>query len=157
MFTVAVDGLSTEKLHEAAPFESLVVAPSTVAVEPRKLIALAAWLAFCKFTSEVSCWFMLICCSTPANDTNCWVNWLVSSGSSGFWFFSWVVSNVRNVSKFCASVALLVTLDVGTPEAAFGAVPVCDVTAAASRAIVSAMVRPHTLMSTPPPRPIIRP
>src|SRR6218665_239756 len=42
------------------------------------------------------------CCSTPVNCTSCWVNWLVSSGSSGFWFRNCVVSNCRNVSKFCA-------------------------------------------------------
>ena len=107
MLIVAVDGLSTEKLQEAPPPASLVVVPSTVAVEPRKPIAVLAWVAFCNLTSEVSCWFMLICCSTPANWTSCWVNWLVSSGSSGFWFFSWVVSSCRNVSKFCARVALL--------------------------------------------------
>ncbi len=29
----------------------------------------------------------LSCCSTWANCTSCAVNWLVSSGSSGFWFF----------------------------------------------------------------------
>ena len=47
MLMVAVDGLSTEKLHEAAPFVSLVVVPSTVAVEPRKLIADVVCVAFC--------------------------------------------------------------------------------------------------------------
>src|SRR5205807_938852 len=40
---------------------------------------------------------------------SCWVNWLVSSGLSGFWFCSCVVSSFRNVLKFPASVALLVT------------------------------------------------
>src|SRR5882724_744077 len=46
--------------------------------------------------------FDLSCCSTPANCTSCWVNWLVSSGSSGFWFFSCVVSSVRKVWKLSA-------------------------------------------------------
>src|SRR5262245_40660109 len=47
--------------------------------------------------------FMLICCSTEANSTNCCVNWLVSSGSSGFWFCSCVVRSCRNVLKLPAS------------------------------------------------------
>src|SRR5260221_9850040 len=46
----------------------------------------------------------LSCCSTEANCTSCAVNWLVSSGSSGFWFLSCVVSSVRNVSKLPAIV-----------------------------------------------------
>jgi hypothetical protein len=48
--------------------------------------------------------FDLICCSTDANCTSCWVNWLVSRGSSGFWFFSCVVSSSRKASKFSAIV-----------------------------------------------------
>ena len=40
---------------------------------------------------------VLSCCWTPANSTSCWVNWLVSSGSSGFWFCNCVVSNVRKL------------------------------------------------------------
>ncbi len=154
---VAVDGLSTAKLQEAAPFASFVVVPSTVAVDPRKLIAEVVCVTFCSATSAVSCWFMLICCSTPANCTSCWVNWLVSSGSSGFWFFNCVVRSCRNVSKFPASVALVLAEVVGTPEAALGAVPVAEVTDVTMLAIVSAMVRPHTVMSTPPPSPISRP
>src|SRR5438132_10810358 len=41
----------------------------------------------------------------PANCTSCAVNWLVSSGSSGFWFCSCVVSSVRKVWKLLARVA----------------------------------------------------
>src|SRR5712672_2710891 len=52
--------------------------------------------------SDFSCSFCLSCCSTPANCTSCWVNWLVSSGSSGFWFCSCVVSSVRKVWKLSA-------------------------------------------------------
>ena len=63
-----------EKLQDAFPLASWVDDPSTVAVDPRKLIALVVWFAFCSATSEVSCWFMLICCSTLANCTSCWVN-----------------------------------------------------------------------------------
>src|SRR5690606_30688510 len=47
---------------------------------------------------------VLSCCSTPVNCTSCWVNWLVSSGSSGFWFRSCVVRIWRNMSKFSAIV-----------------------------------------------------
>src|SRR3569623_314187 len=46
----------------------------------------------------------LSCCSTPENSTSCWVNWFVSSGSSGFWFLSCVVSSCRNVSKLSERV-----------------------------------------------------
>src|SRR4051812_10115382 len=55
--------------------------------------------------SDLSCSFCFNCCSTPANCTSCWVNWLVSSGESGFWFCSCVVSSVRKVWKLPASVA----------------------------------------------------
>src|SRR3569833_646079 len=47
---------------------------------------------------------VLSCCSTPENSTSCWVNWLVSSGSSGFWILSCVVSSCRNVSKLSERV-----------------------------------------------------
>src|ERR1044072_7743641 len=61
----------------------------------------------------------LSCCSTPANCTSCWVNWLVSRGSSGFWFCSWVVSSVKNVWKFPASVEAAVVLNVPPEESGF--------------------------------------
>jgi hypothetical protein len=70
------------------------------------------------------------------------VNWLVSSGSSGFWFFSCVVSRVRNDWKFAASVALsLVSLTV-TPEVVLGLVPVAEATGFMIVAIESAMITP---------------
>ena len=56
----------------------------------------------CNVTSEASSSLVLSCCSTQANWTSCWVNWLVSSGSSGFWFCSWVVSIGRKVWKLPA-------------------------------------------------------
>src|ERR1044072_3303338 len=84
---------------------------------------------------------MLICCSTLANCTSCWVNWLVSSGSSGFWFFSCVVSSVRNVVKLPAGVVLSLALLNATPDGVLGAVPCADVTAAASDASESAMAQ----------------
>src|SRR5882757_5996516 len=46
--------------------------------------------------------FCLSCCSTPANCTSWAVNWLVSSGSSGFWCCNCVVSSVRKVWKLSA-------------------------------------------------------
>ena len=52
-------------------------------------------------SSAFSVSFDLICCSTDANCTSCCVNWFVSRGSSGFWFWSCVVSSSRNASKFC--------------------------------------------------------
>jgi hypothetical protein len=41
------------------------------------------------------------------------VNWLVSSGSSGFWFWSWVVRRVRKVWKLSAipGVAVVAVVD----------------------------------------------
>ena len=107
--------------------------------------------------SEASCVFIFICCSTCANCTSCWVNWLVSSGSSGFWFFSCVVSKVRNVSKFFAIVAASLVVLIVTPALWLGAVPVAEATGLRTLASVSAMVCPHTLMSMPPPSPISRP
>src|SRR5204862_8068395 len=80
---------------------------------------------------------------------------ILSSGSSGFWFFNCVVRMRRNVSKFPARLALFAADVVGTPDPALGAVPVAEVTALAMVAMVSAIV--HTLMSTPPPSPIRRP
>src|SRR5262249_41760374 len=104
MLNTAVAGLSVAKLQAAWPPLSAAVSPATTPGEPRKLTAAVVWAVFCSATSVVSCEFMAICCSTCANCTSCWVNWLVSSGSSGFWFLSCVVSSVRNVSKFCEIV-----------------------------------------------------
>src|SRR6266404_4912925 len=55
----------------------------------------------------------------PANCTSCCVNWLVSSGSSGFWFWSCVVSSVRKVWKLSAIPVVAVD-----PELLLVAVPV---------------------------------
>ncbi len=46
---------------------------------------------------------VLIACSTWLNWTSCEVNWLVSSGAVGSWFWSCVVSSVRNVLKLLPS------------------------------------------------------
>jgi hypothetical protein len=55
------------------------------------------------------------------------VNWLVSSGSSGFWFCNCVVSSVRKVWKLPASVPLL-SADVDELEEEAGGVVVPDTT-----------------------------
>ncbi len=71
-------------------------------------------LACALFSSEtrLDSWSLdFICCSTCANCTSCWVNWLVSSGSSGFWFFSCVVSNCRNVVKLLAISVLSIAVE----------------------------------------------
>src|SRR6267143_3043840 len=57
------------------------------------------WLVDCSDTRLASLSLALIACSTWLNETSCWVNWLVSSGESGFWFLSCVVSNFKNVWK----------------------------------------------------------
>ena len=51
---------------------------------------------------------VLICCSTVEYCTSCCVNWFVSSGLVGSWFFNWAVSRVRNVLKLPDSVVLAV-------------------------------------------------
>ena len=92
--------------------------------------------------SEAIWVFIFICCSTPANCTSCWVNWLVSSGSSGFWFFSCVVSKVRNDWKFAAREALSLLSLIVTPEVVLGLVPLAEATGFVSVAIESAMATP---------------
>jgi hypothetical protein len=78
------------------------------------------WLAIDFSRSLVSS-----CCSTLVICTSCWVNWLPSMGESGSWFFSCVVSSVRNISKFSASrVRLLSTF---WPTAAGELAAVCTV------------------------------
>src|SRR5581483_8947059 len=108
MLTVALVG--TLRCQVAEDCDIVAVAPSTTAVLPTKSSACVACVVCCKVTSCDSESLVLSCCSTPANCTSCWVNWLVSSGSSGFWFCSWVVSSVRKVWKLLARVALDVLL-----------------------------------------------
>src|SRR5215475_1328772 len=93
--------------------------------------------AACSIVISDCIWvFIFICCSTPANCTSCCVNWLVSSGSSGFWFCSCVVSSVRKVWKLLATVVfdddvLLVEL-VAALVAVTGAVVVASTAIAVS-------------------------
>src|SRR5882757_11074547 len=81
------------------------VSPSTTAVLPTKPSACVDCADCC---SAASSELVLSCCSTPANCTSCWVNWLVSSGSSGFWFCNCVVSSVRKVWKLSAIPGVVV-------------------------------------------------
>src|SRR5262245_36272682 len=104
MVTVAFTGFGTCMVHVAWPLLSLAVCPSTATVEPTKASAVVCCALFSIEIRVPSCSFCLSCCSTPANCTSCWVNWLVSSGSSGFWFLSCVVSSVRKVWKLPAMV-----------------------------------------------------
>src|ERR1700737_1493703 len=102
--------VGTPRFQVAELLVRAVVLPSTVAVLPTNPSAWVDWAVCCSETSDVNSSLVLSCCSTPANCTSCWVNWLVSSGLSGFWFCNCVVSSVRNVWKFPASVAPVVEL-----------------------------------------------
>src|SRR6202046_4447117 len=106
MVTAPVAGDGEEKPHVAG----LPVALDSVAVLLLMVTLAPTSCSACK-DAEVCCIeisvcrfeFMLTCCSTDANSTSCWVNWLVSSGLSGSWFCNCVVSSVRKVLKLPAS------------------------------------------------------
>ena len=150
MLMVAVPVLSGVKVQLALPPFSLAVEPSTVTVEPSSPIACVICAVCCKAINWVSDVFMLICCSTWANWTSCWVNWLLSRGSSGFWFCSCVVSSWRNCWKLlaiCWFATLVVPLGPGVAAAA----------AADAAAVMAMCSTPYTRMSTPPPIPSQRP
>ena len=72
---------------------------------------------------------VLICCSTLENCTSSVVNWLVSIGLVGSWFFNCVISNLRKSSKFADSEFSAVRWPVGAVAAAF-ALFCCAVTEA---------------------------
>ena len=71
--------------------ESAAALPFTVTVLPTSCSADVASDVCCIEISVCRLVFMLTCCSTDANSTSCWVNWVVSSGDSGSWFCSCVV------------------------------------------------------------------
>src|ERR1700744_3539533 len=83
-----------------------VVLPWTTAVLPTNSSAWLDCAVCCSDTSVDSESLVLICCWTPANSTSCWVNWLVSSGLSGFWFCNCVVSSCRKLWKLPAICVL---------------------------------------------------
>ena len=103
---VPVAGLGTAICQVALPSVSAVVVPATSTFWPTNSRAAVFCAVCCSETSVLSWVLALSCCSTCANCTSCAVNWLVSSGSSGFWFLSCVVSNWRNVLKLPAIVDL---------------------------------------------------
>src|ERR1700730_18204583 len=110
MEMLTLEFVGTLRFQVAELLLRAAVEPSTAAVLPTNPSACVDCAVCCSETSVLSESLVLSCCSTPANCTSCWVNWLVSSGSSGFWFFNCVVSSVRNVWKFPASVALVFEL-----------------------------------------------
>src|SRR5215475_11709458 len=106
MVMLRVASLGTFSSQVAEELESAVVLPDTTAVLPTYSSACEFCVVCCNVTSVASESLVLSCCSTPANSTSCWVNWLVSSGESGFWFCSCVVSSDRKVWKLPAMSAL---------------------------------------------------
>src|ERR1700681_4398666 len=104
MFTAATAGLGEDSVQLALPLMSWAVLLLTVTFSPTKLSAWVAWAVCCSDTRLESCSLDRSCCSTWANATSCWVNWLVSSGLVGSWFLSCVVSSVRKVWKLPAIV-----------------------------------------------------
>src|ERR1700722_6598054 len=103
MLTVTSEAFGTLSSHVAVPLvASAAVLPLTTAVLPTNPKAWVDCAVCCSDTSVASESLVLICCWTPANSTSCWVNWLVSSGSSGFWFCNCVVSSVRKLWKLPA-------------------------------------------------------
>ena len=138
------------------------VLPLTTAVLPTNPSAWVDCVVCCSDTRVASELLVLSCCCTPANSTSCWVNWLVSSGSSGFWFCNCVVSSSRKLWKLpaicCEASALAAAADELDEDdagrvrrsrddrrAVFGC---CDVLSCPS---------PQTLMSTPLLDPSMRP
>ena len=112
----------------AALLVSAAVLPLTTAVLPTNPSAWVDCVVCCSETSVDSESLVLSCCWTPANSTSCWVNWLVSSGSSGFWFCNCVVSSVRKLWKLpaicCEASALAAAADeLDEEEAGSGVVP----------------------------------
>src|SRR5580704_14659984 len=102
MVTLRVELVGMLSSQVALPLVSPAVLPLTTAVLPTNPSAWVDCAVCCKDTSVASESLVLSCCWTPANSTSCWVNWLVSSGSSGFWFCNCVVSSCRKLWKFPA-------------------------------------------------------
>src|ERR1700759_4363208 len=102
MLIVTVESEGTLSPQVAVLLLSCAVLPVTTAVLPTNPSAWVDCAVCCSETRVASESLVLSCCWTPANSTSCWVNWLVSSGSSGFWFCNWVVSRVRKLWKLPA-------------------------------------------------------
>src|SRR3954453_7197264 len=142
MSTVA--SLGTLRCQVADEFVMVPVVPSTRAVLPTKPSAWVACVVCCRVTSWDSESLVLSCCSPPANCTSCWVNWLVSSGSSGFWFWSCVVSSVRKVWKLPASVAPVVEPRLDEDDFGRSVVPETTVGAVAEFVVVICEYSSHS-------------
>src|SRR6201996_7380567 len=129
MLMLIVEAVGILTCQGALLLVSAAVEPLTTAVLPTKPNAWVDCAVCCSETRVASESLVLSCCWTPANSTNCWVNWLVSSGSSGFWFCNWVVSRVRKLWKLpaicCDASALADEADEEDPdeEAGSGVVP----------------------------------
>src|SRR5690348_15316168 len=87
---------------------------------------LTSWLAVCIETSCCSFVLVAIACSTWLKPTSSWVNWLVSSGDVGSWFWSCVVSILRKVVKSLPNPVVGVVVAAGA--AAAGVAPVLELT-----------------------------
>src|SRR3984893_6147368 len=127
MVISTVDAVGTLSSQVAELLVSGAVEPLTTAVLPTNPSAWVDCAVCCRDTSVASESLVLSCCWTAANSTSCWVNWLVSSGSSGFWFFNCVVSSVRKLWKLpaicCDANALVPAADELDEEAGSAVVP----------------------------------
>src|SRR6201999_201681 len=125
MLTLELLGMLSS--HVASLLLSAAVLPLTTAVLPTKPRAWVDCAVCCSDTSVASESLVLSCCWTPANSTSCWVNWLVSSGSSGFWFCSCVVKSSRKLWKLpaicCEASAFALDAVLDDDEDVCGVVP----------------------------------
>src|ERR1700691_3848393 len=139
MVTLKFQALGTLSSQGAVtPELSAAVLPLTTAVLPANPSAWVDCAVCCSDTRVASESLVLICCWTPANSTSCWVNWLVSRGSSGFWFCNCVVSSVRKLWKLPAicedasALAAAAELAADEDEDEAGGVVVADTTEGAT-------------------------
>src|SRR6201996_4483657 len=111
MLMLIVEAVGILTCQGALLLVSAAVEPLTTAVLPTKPSAWVDCAVCCSETRVASESLVLSCCWTPANSTSCWVNWLVSSGSSGFWFCNCVVRSCRKLWKLpaicCEAIALV--------------------------------------------------
>src|ERR1700761_6090713 len=111
MLMLIVEAVGILTCQGALLLVSAAVEPLTTAVLPTKPSAWVDCAVCCSETRVASESLVLSCCWTPANSTSCWVNWLVSSGSSGFWFCNCVVRSCRKLWKLpaiCCEASALV-------------------------------------------------
>src|ERR1700749_3279779 len=160
IFTLALAGTFSSQVPDE--LVTCAVLPLTMAVLPTKPSAWVASVVCCSVTSVESESLVLSCSCTPANSTSCWVNWVVSSGSSGFWFCNCVVRSCRKLWKLpaicCEARALAEDADELEDDDELDGVVVPETTGLAVVAEGVVMVpTPYTVMSTPPLAPSMRP